>query len=73
MGDPIYEWQKLLDERQKKELDLAILYAHDFHHGTTGHNQLMLIAALAEMLNCVEGNGTDIKRLYEPKGDEEQQ
>lgn len=69
MGDPIYDWQKLLDERQKKELDLAILYARDFHHGTTGHNQLMLIAMLAEMLNRVEGNGTDIVHLYEPKGD----
>lgn len=44
-------WRSELDERQLKELKLAIIYAEDFHHGTTGHNQLMLIAKLAEILD----------------------
>lgn len=46
-------WRKLLDERQIKELDLSVLYASDFHHGTTGHNQLMLIAKLSEILDTM--------------------
>ena len=61
------KWDELLDERQRKELALAILYAREFAHGTTGHNQLMLIARLAEMLDRVEGSGVDVKQLYHPK------
>lgn len=47
-------WTQELDERQRKELELARLYAKDFAHGTTGHNQLMLIAKLAELLDKTE-------------------
>lgn len=45
----------LLDDRQQKEVKLADLYARDFNHGTTGHNQLLLIARLAELLDAATG------------------
>lgn len=44
-------WRSQLDERQLKEVELAVIYAENFHHGTTGHNQLMLIAQMAKMLD----------------------
>lgn len=45
----------LLDERQQKEIKFAELYAQDFNHGTTGHNQLLLVARLAELLDAATG------------------
>ena len=46
-------WRKLIDERQSKEIDFAVLYAGDFHHGTDGHNRLLLIAKLSEILDVM--------------------
>jgi len=48
-------WQCYLDERELKETALAMLYAVQFHHGTDGHNRLMLIAKLTSLVN-VYGN-----------------
>lgn len=45
------DWTQELDERQRKELSLARLYSKEYARGTTGHNQLMLIAKLAELLD----------------------
>lgn len=45
------DWTQALDERQRKELALARLYAKDFAHGTDGHNRLLLINKLAELLD----------------------
>lgn len=45
------EWYQRLDERQRKEVDLACVYAREYAHGTAGHNQYMLIAALVKMLD----------------------
>ncbi len=47
-------WVNQLDERQRKEVELARVYARDFHHGTNGHNSLMLIALMADMLDVME-------------------
>lgn len=46
----------LLDERQHKEIAFAEVYTRDFHHGTTGHNALLLIARLALLLDVAVGN-----------------
>lgn len=54
MGEHMAEWMKELDDRQRKEVEFARLYADAFGHGTTGHNQLVLIAKLAEMLDRFE-------------------
>jgi len=56
------DWRTLVDERQRKEIALAEVYARDFNHGTTGHNQLMLIARLAELLDVAVG----VKELPPP-------
>ena len=37
-----------LDERELKEIKLALIYADQFAHGTAGHNRLILIAKLAQ-------------------------
>ena len=45
------EWTKTLDGRQLSEVRLARLYASQFAHGTAGHNRLMLIAQMADLLD----------------------
>lgn len=52
---PTGTWRDQLDERQRKEVEFASLYAKDFGHGTDGHNRLLLIAKLATLLD--EGPG----------------
>lgn len=49
-----YEWQSLLDQRQRDEVALARFYAQSTKHGTDGHNRLMLLAAMADMLDDAE-------------------
>lgn len=49
-----YKYQELLNEREFKELCFAKVYSEKFAHGTTGHNQLMLIAHLADILERME-------------------
>lgn len=50
-------WIDTLDDRQQKEMKLARLYAtKEFSHGTTGHNALLLIAKLAELLDDATAN-----------------
>ncbi len=50
------DWRdSMLDERQAKEIKLAEVYTRDFSHGTTGHNQLLLISRLAELLDVAIG------------------
>ena len=39
-----------LTDRDCKEIAFARLYASDFRHGTDGHNRLLIIAKLAELL-----------------------
>lgn len=39
-----------LNERQIKEMYLALFYAEKLGHGTDGHNRLILIAKLARQL-----------------------
>lgn len=36
--------------REIAEIEHALHYAHNLEHGTAGHNQLMLIAKMAELL-----------------------
>jgi hypothetical protein len=40
----------VLTEREVKEIKHAIFYANECGHGTTGHNQLVLIAKMAKHL-----------------------
>ncbi len=49
-------WRSELDDRQNKEIDFANLYAADFHHGTDGHNRLLLIATLSGLLDRLEAS-----------------
>lgn len=44
-------WEDTFDSRQLKEIEFARHYAANFAHGTTGHNQMMIIAKLADLLD----------------------
>jgi len=44
-------WIDQLDDRQRKEVEFAIIYARDFSHGTDGHNAKLIIAKLAGLLD----------------------
>lgn len=60
-----YDWITLFDERERKEIEFALTYARDFHHGTNGHNALMIIAKMAQLLNDNE------KKLRKTKANEQ--
>lgn len=47
-----FSWTDELNERQIKEVDFALVYDNSFNHGTAGHNRLLLIAKLAELLDA---------------------
>jgi hypothetical protein len=57
------EWMKELDDRQRKEVEFARLYAGQFGHGTDGHNRLLLIAKLATLLDDGYGELVAIRAL----------
>lgn len=48
-------WIDTLDDRQRREIAFARLYAKEFAHGTDGHHRLLLISALAELLDMQAG------------------
>jgi hypothetical protein len=50
MNEKEWEWMRDLDDRMRSEVELAINYAHIYHHGTAGHLAYMTIAKLAEKL-----------------------
>ncbi len=48
----INDWRHTqLDERQRKEVQFAEVYAKDFNHGTVGHNTMLVVARLAALLD----------------------
>lgn len=52
-------WRDLLDERQRKGVAWAELYAKDeWRFGADSHNNMLTIAKMAEMLDAVQGNIT---------------
>ena len=46
-------WFGHLDDRQQSQVRFAIIYARDFHHGADGHNNMMIIAKMAELLGGI--------------------
>lgn len=54
-------WTNELDERQCKEIAFARAYATSFSHGTDGHNRLLLIAKMAELLDAGYGVPVAVK------------
>jgi hypothetical protein len=45
------EWRDQFTEREQKEIKLAEVYYEQFSHGTTGHNQLIIIARMSHLLD----------------------
>ena len=44
-------WRETLDERQRKSIDFAEAYTRYYNHGAVGHNDMILIARLAAILD----------------------
>lgn len=55
-------WREQLDERQRKQVAFAELYTRDFGHGVVGHNDYVLIARLALLLDVAAG----VRELPQP-------
>jgi hypothetical protein len=55
-------WRDGLDERMRKAIAFAETYVSDFGHGAIGHNDYILIARLAELLDVAVG----VKELPKP-------
>lgn len=53
-------WRIVLNDREKKQVEFAVMYAKHFSHGATGHNDLLLIAKLATLL---DGHFDDTARV----------
>ena len=54
------------DEREQKEIRLALFYANNLAHGTAGHNRLMLLAKMAGALGFYLGNEMALHRYGDP-------
>lgn len=63
-------WIDTLDERQRKEIALARLYAKEYAHGTDGHHRLLLISRMAELLDMQAG-ALALARLRTPETKEQ--
>lgn len=51
---PAKDWLSHFDDRQRKQITFSRLYAKDFRHGATGHNDMLIIAKMAELLDGKE-------------------
>lgn len=47
------DWINKFDERQQKEITFASVYYRNFNHGTPGHNHLVLIAKLVDIIETM--------------------
>jgi len=52
-------WKEEFDARQVNEIEFARIYADQFHHGTDGHNRLLLIAQMANKLDALQQQVND--------------
>jgi hypothetical protein len=48
-------WTVGFDERQRKQIAFARVYARDYKHGADGHNNMVIIAQMADLLDKSEG------------------
>lgn len=59
-------WTAILDERVRKEVELARHYVKHFNHGTVGHSAYKAIAALADLLDVQQRPGHQAGRMVLP-------
>lgn len=52
-------------DREIAECKLATIYERQFRHGTDGHNRLVIIAQLVDMLERVENGEISLSRSGE--------
>lgn len=47
-----HNWFDNFDERQKKQIKFATVYEVGFGHGADGHNNMLIIAKMASLLDA---------------------
>lgn len=45
------DWLTHFDDRQRKQIEFSRLYAREFSHGAIGHNDMLIIAKMADLLD----------------------
>lgn len=45
-------WKQFFTERELKEIEFCWLYLRDYHHGTNGHNERVIIAKFAALMEA---------------------
>lgn len=54
MKDKLSPWiKKHFSEREQKEIDFCKTYASYYAHGTNGHNTMMIVAKLSQLLDSI--------------------
>jgi len=57
-ANPVKDWLDGFEERERKHIRFARLYAADFAHGAPGHLDMTIIAKLARYIDFI----TDTER-----------
>ena len=65
MDTPEFGWMGRLDDRTRKHVLYAKVYARDFAHGAPGHLDLMTIAELAKLLDSFERHASQPPKARE--------
>lgn len=55
-------WKDVFDERQLKDIAFCQVYAKNFGHGADGHNRMLVVAKMVEVILRLE-SGRDLTDL----------
>ncbi len=53
-NNPVTVWLNNFDERQRAQISFARLYASNYHHGADGHNNMLIISKMADLLDAIK-------------------
>lgn len=66
MDPKTFNWLQKFDERQQKEITFSTAYVESWSHGTDGHNAKVIIAKMANLLNELELEISQLKGSNPP-------
>ena len=56
------QWRDIFfNERERKQIEFAKVYCRDFKHGAIGHNDMVIIAKLAELIDLKDKEIDDFR------------
>jgi hypothetical protein len=67
-----YPWMKNFNKKQIQEINFSTVYSNGFNHGTSNHNDMIIIAKMAQMLKDIHfamgGPFPDVDKVKEIMG-----